>query len=302
MRSKLSVVINTLNEEKNIARAINSIKDLADEIIVVDMKSDDKTVEVAKKLGATVYEHARTNYVEPARNFAISKTTGDWILILDADETVSHTLLKKIRMILKQGKAHYYRIPRKNVIFGKWMRHSRWWPDYNIRLFKKGYVSWGDEIHSIPITTGVGADLKALEKYALNHYHYSSLEQFIDRMNRYTSIQAKNKLKENYKFSWQDLISKPSNEFFSRFYFGKGYKDGLHGVAMAGLQAFSELVLYLKIWQLQGFEKQNLDMKKVLSEQSKVVRDYNYWKADTKVRQQIGISIVEKIKRKFRLP
>lgn len=302
MRSKLSVVINTLNEEKNIARAINSIKDLADEIVVVDMKSDDKTAEIAKKLGADVYEHQRTNYVEPARNFAISKTTGDWVLILDADETVSHTLLKKIRKILKESKAHYYRIPRKNIIFGKWMKYSRWWPDYNIRLFRKGYVSWGDEIHSIPITTGVGADLKPLEKHALNHYHYSSLEQFIDRMNRYTSIQAKNKLKENYKFSWQDLISKPSNEFFSRFYFGKGYKDGLHGIAMAGLQAFSELVLYLKIWQLQGFEKQNLDMREVLSEQSKVVRDFNYWKADTKVRQQIGISIVEKIKRKFRLP
>src|SRR3989337_4151360 len=99
--ARISVVINTLNEEKNLPRAIASIKGLADEIIVVDMQSDDNTKEVAEKLGALVYDHKRTGYVEPARNFAISKASGDWVLVLDADEEVPPKLREKLRLLVK---------------------------------------------------------------------------------------------------------------------------------------------------------------------------------------------------------
>ncbi|MEK7188473.1 MAG: glycosyltransferase family 2 protein, partial [Patescibacteria group bacterium] len=149
--TKISVVINTLNEAKNLPRAIASIKNFADEIVVVDMRSDDKTVGVAKKLGAKVYLHERTSYVEPARNFAISKVMSQsdsqrsqWVLILDADEEVPDTLAQKLKESMEKNKGDYFRIPRKNIIFGKWMQHSRWWPDFNIRFFKKGFVSWSE--------------------------------------------------------------------------------------------------------------------------------------------------------------
>ncbi len=117
-------------------RAIVSVKKLASEIVVVDMHSDDDTQKIAKKLGAKVFTHKRTGYVEPARNFAIGKATGEWILILDTDEKVSKILADRLKQIsADDNSADYYRLPRKNIIFGKWIKHSRWWPDYNIRFF-----------------------------------------------------------------------------------------------------------------------------------------------------------------------
>lgn len=297
---KISVVINTLNEEKNLPRAIASISQLADEVVVCDMKSDDKTQEVAKKLGAKVYEHARTGYVEPARNFAIAKAKGDWILILDADESISSSLSTRLRKIVKNPDADYYRLPRKNIIFGKWIRHSRWWPDYNIRFFKEGHVKWSEIIHSVPETRGKGLDLPAEESLAIIHYHYESIEQYIERLNRYTTEHAKLLIAEGYKFFWKDLIGKPTNEFLSRYFQGQGYKDGLHGLALAGLQAFSELTLYLKVWQTEKFRSQKLEIREVIDIMKEEELDIHYWQADTLFKEGGGIK--ERIKRKFKLP
>jgi (heptosyl)LPS beta-1,4-glucosyltransferase len=284
---KISVVINTLNEEKNLARAIGSIRQLADEIVVVDMESDDRTVEVAKKLGAKVFNHKRISYVEPARNFGISKVADgersrtSWILILDPDEEISPGLSKNLRKIVKSAnrrtEADYYRIPRKNIIFGKWIKHSRWWPDYKIRFFKKGFVSWNETIHSVPMTQGKGADLPAKEEFALIHHNYFSVEQYLERMNRYTHVQAEELLKNGYVFSWQDLLIKPMGEFLSRYFAGEGYKDGIHGLALALLQGFSETVLYLKIWQKQGFREKEIGRKEIRNEFKKIVKDLKWW-------------------------
>ena len=297
--NKIAVVINTFREEANIEEAIKSAKKIADEIVVVDMHSDDKTVEIAKKTGAKVYLHENTDYVEPARNFAVSKATMPWVFVLDADERIGDALAKKLKEIAKNPKADYYTVPRKNVIFGKWMRQSRWWPDYNVRFLKKGHVYWTEKIHGVPQTDGAGADLEAKEAYAIEHYHYDNLEQYVSRMNRYTTIQAVNLQDEGYKFRWQDLVQKPASEFFSRYFFGKGYKDGLHGLALSLLQAFSELVLYLKVWQRQGFKKDEIDVTSVIGEVNKVQKDLNYWKADTLLAEKGGIK--NKIKRKLKL-
>ena len=296
---KISVVINTLNEEKNLPRALASVKSFADEIVVVDMKSDDKTVEIAKKAGAKVYEYKRGGYVEPFRNYAISKATGEWILILDADEQISKALVKKLKEIVQKPKADYYRLPRKNIIFGKWIKHSRWWPDYNIRFFRKGFVSWSEIIHSVPITQGKGLDLQVREDFAIIHYHYDSIEQFVERMNRYTSEHAKLRAKDGYKFSWKDLIKKPTEEFLSRYFYGEGYKDGLHGLVLAGLQAASEFILYLKVWQLEKFKNQKFEINEVIDEMKRVESDIHYWQADTLLKS--GGGIIQRIKRKFKL-
>ena len=296
---KISVVINTLNEEKNLPRALASVKSFADEIVVVDMKSDDKTVEIAKKAGAKVYQHKRIGYVEPARNYAISKATGEWILILDADEQAPKTLVKELKKIVQKPKADYYRLPRKNIIFGKWIKHSRWWPDYNIRFFRKKFVSWSEIIHSVPITQGKGLDLQAREDIAIIHYHYDSIEQFVERMNRYTSEHAKLRIKDGYKFKWQDLIRKPTEEFLGRYFSGEGYKDGTHGLALASLQAFSELVLYLKIWQKKGFEEGKTQIKEAIKEMKDAETDIHYWQADALLKSSGGI--IQRIKRRFKL-
>lgn len=296
----ISVVINTLNEEKNLPNALVSIKDFADEIVVVDMYSDDNTVAVAKRAGAKVFEHKRTGYVEPARNFAIEKASGDWILILDADEEIPKTLAKKLKDISQNSKSSdYYRIPRKNIIFGKWIKHSRWWPDFNIRFFKKGYVSWNEIIHSIPLTTGRGADIDATDEMAIVHNNYTSIEQFVERLNRYTTHQATMLSKDDKEFEWRDVIEKPVKEFVSRYFQGEGYKDGLHGLVLALLQAFSELVLYLKIWQLKNFEENKVSVLRVSQHLKVAEKEMNYWTADTLIKEKGGF--IQKLKRKFRL-
>jgi len=299
MASKISVVINTLNEEKNLPRVIASVKTLADEIVVCDMESDDKTHEVAEKLGARVFTHKKTGYVEPARNFAINKASNPWILILDADEEISGELISQIKKILKEPKCDYYRIPRKNIIFGKWIKNSRWWPDMNIRLFKKGFVSWNEIIHMVPMTQGVGGDIEEKEDCAIIHHNYDSIDEYIKRMNRYTTEYARIKIKEGYKLSWKDIIIKPLSEFFSRYFFGKGYKDGLHGLALSSLQAFSELVLYLKIWQKDKFKEQDLKLGEVITLLRDQEKDLHYWESDTLYKE--GGNLGEKIRRKLKI-
>jgi len=266
----------------------------------VDMKSDDNTQEIAKKVGARVYEHKRTGYVEPARNFALRQAQGKLILILDADEILPEKLAKKLKEIAKAPSADYYRIPRKNIIFGKWIRHSRWWPDYNIRFFKKGFVSWREVIHSVPETKGRGLDLEAHEDNAIIHYNYFSINQFVERLNRYTELHSKLKIKDGYKFDWSDLIKKPTSEFLSRYFQGEGYKDGLHGFALAGLQAFSEFVMYLKVWEKQKFEEVEVKADDVIAEIKELESDLHYWQADTLLKEVGGIK--NRIKRKLKLP
>lgn len=296
---KISVVINTLNEEKNLPRVLASVKNIADEVVVVDMHSTDATVEIAKKAKAKVYLHKKTGYVEPARNFAVSKAKGEWILIIDADEELSDNLVKRLKQIAKNPKADYYRLPRKNIIFGKWIRHSRWWPDYNIRFFKKGNVSWSEIIHSVPVTQGKGLDLPPRENNAIVHYHYQTIEQYLERINRYTSEHAKLQVIDGYEFVWQDLLKKPISEFLSRYFQGEGYKDGLHGLALAGLQAFSEFTLCLKVWQLNKFKSKEVELGKLVKTMKEVESDIHYWQADSLLKEVGGVK--QRIKRKFKL-
>lgn len=296
---KISVVINTLNEEKNIKKAIKSVKEFADEIVVVDMESDDDTAKIAKKLGSKVYSHRRMGYVEPARNFAISKTKGDWILVLDADEETPKTLGSNLKEFIKNDKAHYYAIPRKNIIFNRWIQHSGWWPDYNVRFFKKGHVNWSEIIHSVPTTKGVGIDLPPEEDLAIIHHHYQSIEQFIMRLNRYTTVQAKELQKEKAKFKVSNIIKKPSEEFLSRYFAQEGYKDGVHGLVLALLQGVSELVVYAKLWELQKFKPKDVETKKVIKYFKSNQEDANYWYADTLIKN--GAGLPQKIKRKLKI-
>lgn len=299
MATKLSVVINTLNEGSLLPRVMASVKNLADEIVIVDMESDDNTQEVARNLGAKVFTHKRLKYVEPARNFAVSKATGDWVLVLDVDEEVSPELAKYIKKVIEGDKADYCRVPRKNMIFGHWMKYSRWWPDYNVRLFKKGFVSWNEIIHAVPMTQGRGMDFDDRNELAIIHHHYDSIEKYLEHMNRYTSVQSELKIKGGYKFSWRDMLVRPANEFLSRYFGGEGYKDGVYGLALSLLQSFSELVLYLKIWQTDKFKDQNIKLSEVVTEMRERERDLHYWQGDSMYKESGNLK--DRVIRKLRI-
>lgn len=291
--AKISAIINTCNEEKKIGRCLASLKGFANEIVVVDMMSTDSTREIAKKYKARVFKHKRISFVEPARNFAIEKAKHEWIIVLDADEELSESLKVFIKEEIKNPKAAYYRLPRKNVIFSKWIKHTGWWPDYNIRLFKKGSISWNQVIHSVPMTTGVGFDLPAKEELAIKHKAYTSVEDYLLRMNRYTTIQAKELNKKGVDFNWQLLISKPLSEFLRRFFSEEGFKDGVHGLTLSLLQAFSEIIVCIKLWQKQGFKKRKLQIPAFEEELDKSAKEIVWWLGESKIR--ISKSYLNKI-------
>lgn len=299
MPAKISVVINTFNEEKNIERAIKSVS-WADEILVCDMYSDDDTAVIAKKLGAKIIFHKRVGFVEPARNFAISKAEGDWILILDADEEIPEGLADKIKEIAhKDGVVAFVEIPRQNIIFGKSMKASMWWPDYNIRFFKKGAITWGNKIHSRPKTEGQGLRLAELERFAIIHHHYDTISQFIQRMDRYTSVQARELKETGYEFNWKDLISKPPGEFLSRFFANRGFEDGIHGLALSFLQAFSHFLMYLKIWEAREFPEKNIKYEEVVTEFRKAGIEIDHWLKYGNLSKNKVKRVLQKIKNKL---
>lgn len=274
----LSVVTVVWNEEKNLPKMLESVKDFADEIvIVIDEDSNDDTAKIAKKYTKQVFTHKHVGIVEPLRNFALKKATGDWILLLDADEIVTLELGAKIQEIVKDNNCDYVLIPRKNIIFGKWITSNHWWPDYVYRLFKKDAVRWDNDIHSLPFTRGKEEKIEALEDLALVHYNYPSVENFIEKLNRYTTAQREILIKKGYRFLPQDLILKPFEEFIRQLFARKGYLDGIHGLALAGLQAFSEFVLYLKIWSEEGFFQDNLDPRFVSQITKEKSPEYRWW-------------------------
>lgn len=300
--AKISVVINTYNEEKKLSRALSSLKGFANEIVVVDMMSTDSTREIAKSYKARVFKHKKIGFVEPARNFAISKAKYDWVLILDADEVIPETLKTHLKSETKDTNASYFRIPRRNIIFGKWIKHTGWWPDYNIRFFKKGTVSWNEIIHSVPVTTGMGADLPARQEFAIKHTHYSSIEEYITRMNRYTTIQARELNKEGKMFNWTDIFRKPFAEFLTRYFAQEGYKDGLHGLSLSLLQAFSELTLYAKLWQKQKFKKRKISLEEAEEMFGETSSDLGWWFATARVdsAKNIFVQLWRRIIRKLK--
>lgn len=298
----ISAIVNTRNEEKNIADCLRTLE-FADQIVVVDMESTDDTKRIANEFTNQVFDTKMVGYVEPARNFAISKAIGNWILIVDADERIPKTLAKKLIEITEDEDVDFVRIPRKNLIFGQWIQHSRWWPDYNIRFFKKGTVEWQNDIHSIPITTGNGINLKDSEEMAIEHHHYSSIDEYFERSLRYSNQQSKELINSGYKFDSKDIIAKPIGEFISRFFAGEGYRDGLHGLVLAFLQMFSVMLVYLKVWQKEGHTPEkpgqfNSIWQKAFVDKAKELR---YWyltvllqAPSSKVKK-----IILKLKRKF---
>jgi glycosyltransferase involved in cell wall biosynthesis len=300
----LSVIINTKNVAKTLERTLKSVT-FADEIVVVDMHSTDTTVEIAKKYTDNVFEFEDKGYVEPARNFAIQKATQDWILIVDADEEVPDKLRKTIEAIIhaKEGTVlpDCFYIPRKNIIFDRWIQKTGWWPDYVMRFFRKGCVEWSDELHAIPITRGEVKELPAQEDLALIHHNYQSVEQFVTRLNRYSSIQAKELIGDHHhKMSPAQLVHTFSDEFLRRLFAQQGIDEGIHGTGLSFLQTFSELTKDLKIWEGRDFPEMAVDSRETIEALRQFQCDLNYWIADWHVQHSRGLSaLIWRIRRKL---
>lgn len=245
----ISASIVTLNEGEKLNNCLESIKDFAQEIVVVDLGSRDESLEIAYKHEAKVYQHKFISFVEMVRNFAMSKTKGDWILVLDPDEVMPDKLKNSLRQIVKKNKVDAVNIPRKNIFFGRWIAHTNWWPDRHIRFFKKGKVKWSDKIHSYPKVDGKVLNLQANGDLAIIHHGYDSISQFIDRQNRYSEIEAEQRYKEGERFSWLNFFWWPIREFLVRFIKHSGYLDGFYGFTLSFLMMVYKMTVSVKLWE-----------------------------------------------------
>jgi glycosyltransferase involved in cell wall biosynthesis len=246
---KVTAVLTTLNEERNIDRCLSSVQ-WADEIVVVDSFSTDKTIEQARKYTERVYQH---EYPGSSRQVerAIQYATNEWILYVDADEEVSPELSQQIKGVLAHPSDIVgYEVLRKPSAFGKWIEHGGWFPDYQFRFFRKdSYQADHQEVHGGFNTRGRKGRLEGI----LFHHTYETIYSYVEKMNDYTSLQVSNKLHIHPTLvpKRRNLILSPLSHFLRMFFSKKGYKDGFHGFVLSLLDATYTLLLYAKIWEYQ---------------------------------------------------
>jgi glycosyltransferase involved in cell wall biosynthesis len=251
---RLSVVVITYNEEKNIERCLRSVR-FADEVILVDSFSSDRTVELAKDSVDTLLRHEYDGDIpQRERGFAIA--SGEWLLYVDADEEVTPELRDEIRSVLASGDAREgYEIPRKVFMFGSEITHGGWQPDYTFRLFRRDrYRAEEAEVHGGFTVDGPRGRLSAV----LNHYTYDSIRQYLAKMNDYTSLQVSNKLRDGKaaRVGAGRLILSPCSHFLRKYISNRGYRDGFHGFLLAVLGSIYTLALYAKLWEYQERERE----------------------------------------------
>lgn len=247
----ISAVTVNFNEAEKLKKCLQSLAGFADEIIVLDLGSKDQSLDICKKYQAKVFKHEFVPYVEKVRNLSVSKAQGEWVLVLDPDEVLADTLKERLKQVVSEDKYQVVNIPRKNIFFGRWIAHTNWWPDKQVRFFKKGTVKWSDKIHEYPAVSGKVLNLENREDLAIRHFGYRSVNEFIDRQTRYSAIEAGNLYSSGVKFSLGLFFWKPAREFLVRFIRHCGFLDGFYGFALTYLMMIYKLQVMIKLWELE---------------------------------------------------
>jgi len=241
--TKLSVVLITKNEESNIRRCLDSVQ-FADEIIVVDSGSTDKTVAIAESYRAKIFGHEWRGF-GPAKQAGVEKASGDWILSIDADEEVTPELASEIKSKIENdnGTCGYY-FKRKTKFLGRWILHCGWYPDYVLRLFQKEKGRFDNAIvHEKVVTDGPVNYLNS----ELLHYSYPDLEHYLIKFNRYTTMGAEEEFRKGRKTKLSDIAIKPAAAFVKHYLIKQGFRDGTEGFVLSFLSSMSVMVKYAKL-------------------------------------------------------
>jgi glycosyltransferase involved in cell wall biosynthesis len=239
------VVVITLNEEDRIRDCLASVA-WADEIIVVDAGSGDKTVAIAREHTDHVMIHPWEGFAAQ-KNFGIEQATGDWVLSLDADEQVEPALRDEIAAVLAGPAAHAgYRIARRNIMWGRWIRHGRLYPDWQLRLFRRGRGRFVDRaVHESVTVDGPVGRLTT----ALLHESYRDVSDFLARAERYSTLAAEEWARSGRSFHAIQLVVAPLGRFLSMYVVHRGFLDGWRGFLLAALYAYYVFVRSAKIWE-----------------------------------------------------
>ncbi len=248
----LSVAIITHNEEDNIRGALESVK-WADEIVVVDSFSTDRTAEICREYTDKVFSFEWSGFSEQ-KNRAVSLTTNPWVLVLDADERVTRELKDEILDVIKdKSSMDGYYLPRKNYFARRWIKHGGWWPDYTLRLFRreKGLFEAREVHESIKVLGSTG-----YLKNPIEHYTYKGIDDYLKRMQTYSTLAAKELLKKGRRANIFDIIFRPPATFFRMFFLQLGMLDDIYGIILAYLYS---VYTYKKYWKLREMRKQNTE-------------------------------------------
>jgi glycosyltransferase involved in cell wall biosynthesis len=258
-RPTLACIVITKNEERNIADCLASAR-WADDLIVVDAESRDRTVDLARECGAKVFTRPWPGF-GLQKNFGIAQASSDWILILDADERVTEELRGEVRTCLarwRPGAPVAYRIPRRNFFYGAWVRGAGVYPDYQVRLFRRGIAQYNDvAMHENLIVDGeIGTLLGHLD-----HYTERRIQDHFKKFGFYTTLAAQEKGKTVYSVHAQDLLFRPLVVFLKSYILKQGFRDGVRGLIVCVFASMYTFVKYAKLWDMTRPSPSSRDFK-----------------------------------------
>ena len=257
LKPRLSLCLITYNEERNLDECISSFASLADEIVIIDSGSKDRTPEIAKKYEARFYTAPFEGFGRQKQR-AVDRASGSWILIVDADERATPSLLEEIRTIIKnEGSLDGYEINRTNFFLGKPILHSGWAPDYLLRLFRNGAGRCSDNlVHEEILVKGKIGRLNA----TLHHYTYRTMEDYLKKSARYASLSAKEKRKKGAHPSLMKVLLDPPFVFFKMYVMKQGFRDGREGLFLAILYGFYTAIKYIWMYYPDKTDDGNLSV------------------------------------------
>jgi glycosyltransferase involved in cell wall biosynthesis len=244
----ISVVLITLNEEKRLEAALKSVAGVASEIIVVDGQSTDGTVRVARKYTEHVFERKWAGFADQ-KNFANAKAASPWILSLDADERLSPELREELLALKSEGEPECagFSVPRRVFYLGRWIRHSGWYPDRKVRLFRRDKARWeGDYVHENLALDGPVEKLRA----PLHHFTYAGISDHLARINRFSDLGAQKLYAKRKKCRLVHLVGLPFGRFFKSYVLKLGFLDGFPGLVISVLNGYSIFVRYAKLREI----------------------------------------------------
>lgn len=306
----ISAIIVVKNDPPHLFETLESITDFVSEIIIgdIDIGNEYKKRLLENKKVKIVNLPSSIPFADLVKEDLKKNAKGEYILYLDPDEifpTISSRGRspfgrnnQQLTFLLQQY--DYFYFPRKNIIFGKWIEHSRWWPDYQLRLFKKNSVIWPKELHPIPKVKGKEYKFEVKEENAILHYNYDNLDQYLKKAIRYAKYEATSLIQKKENYTLDQALKKGMSEFISRFFANDGYKDGMHGFVLSILQMFYYFLVYFYYWEDKKFFHHNQE-DLVNSSQNyfkRGLKETNFWLINKKLAQtfeRIKLKILNKL-------
>lgn len=245
--ARLSAVLITRNEAARIEASLAALR-FCDEVVVVDSESTDGTPVLAAAAGARVVTRPWPGDFSDQRNYADSQATGEWCFSVDPDEEVSDALAAEVRRFVADPGSHVgMSFLRREMVFGRWIKGGGWGTQRKLRLYRRGAGRWTGRVHEKMALDGP----VALAAAPLVHRSYDRVETFVEKFNRYSSIDARLDFEGGRRFSWWTLLAQPVERAFGRFVLHGGYRDGAHGFVLALLVGLNYLMRHLKLWELE---------------------------------------------------